>query len=306
MNELMSPYDHFILEDNRDIIRPSTTRYYSLAPKDFDIRVDSPVPLHLHGVNYVFLSKRGADLGYLLHHRNPVIDTSLLPLQSEHELRDCFDIVFIANGESVADKNYERLLALGLPNQIFRIDNVPGRNNAYKTAARTSTTRYFYAVFAKLEINPEFDFTFGTHSFDHRHYVFEAQNPLNGLCYGHQAMILYNKAQVLDNPGDQIDFTMAQFYRAIPELSGVARFNYSAVATYRTTFREITKLVLAGDPDSMSRVNTWIQSDGPFADVVQEAVMDAMQWVETKPGMDALVKGSYDWDAVDKRFGARL
>ena len=41
-----------------------------------------------------------------------------------------------------------------------------------------------------------------------KHYIFDAKNPVNGLVYGHQAMIAYNKKLTLDNYGYGLDFTL--------------------------------------------------------------------------------------------------
>ena len=68
------------------------------------------------------------------------------------------DIVFISNGELNADFNYEKLkFYAGNWNKIKRVDRVNGRVAAYHAAARASSTPWFFAVFAKLEVEPSFD-----------------------------------------------------------------------------------------------------------------------------------------------------
>jgi hypothetical protein len=68
------------------------------------------------------------------------------------------DIVFISNGENEAEINYQRLMQSTKAwynsslNQIHRVQNVNGRVAAYHAAARASTTPWFFAVFAKLQV----------------------------------------------------------------------------------------------------------------------------------------------------------
>ena len=65
------------------------------------------------------------------------------------------DIIFLSNGEKGAEENYQHLrwVAERANNiNIHRSSGVNGRAAAYHAAARLSTTPWFFAVFAKLEI----------------------------------------------------------------------------------------------------------------------------------------------------------
>jgi hypothetical protein len=163
------------------------------------------------------------------------------------------DIVYISNGEPDAEKYYEQLqrvlaqtvVVADFPkftNKLHRVSNVNGRVAAYQAAARASTTNWFFAVFAKLEVDMNFDFNWQPDMWQEpKHYIFNARNPVNGLEYGHMGMIAYNKRLVLENNNPGIDFTLSQPHESVPVLSGVAHYNQDAWTTWRTAFREVLR-----------------------------------------------------------------
>jgi hypothetical protein len=64
-------------------------------------------------------------------------------------------------------------------------------------------------VFAKLEVSSSFDWSWQPDRLQEpKHYIFHALNPVNGLEYGHQAMIAYNRKLVLENTAPGLDFTL--------------------------------------------------------------------------------------------------
>jgi hypothetical protein len=139
-------------------------------------------------------------------------------------------VVFISNGVSGADANWSALeekLRLH-PNRVVRSDGVIGRVAAYHRAAELSRTPWFFAVFAKLRVHHEFDWSWQPDRLQEpKHYIFHAFNPINGLTYGHQAMIAYNRDLVLSNPGVGLDFTLDSAHEVVPVLSGTAEYAQS-------------------------------------------------------------------------------
>lgn len=72
------------------------------------------------------------------------------------------DIVFISNGEINAEVYFEHLrwcVISDHKNRIHHVSGVNGRVAAYQEAARRSHTPWFFAVFAKLEVTRDFDWT---------------------------------------------------------------------------------------------------------------------------------------------------
>jgi hypothetical protein len=142
----------------------------------------------------------------------------------------------------------------GLPNRAVRVDGINGRVQAYHAAAKASNTPWMFTVFAKLRINSKFDFSWQPDRLQvPKHYIFYASNPVNGLVYGHQAMIAYNKQITLGNIGKGLDFTLDSEHEVVELNSGVARYNTDEFSTWRTSFREVIKLRLDDSQVSKER-----------------------------------------------------
>jgi hypothetical protein len=210
------------------------------------------------------------------------------------------DIVFISNGEPNAEQHYKRLSLLPKANRLVRVSNINGRAAAYHAAAEASTTPWFFAVFAKLEVDIDFDFTWQPDRMQQaKHYIFHAQNPVNGLVYGHQAMIAYNRQLVLDNPGIGLDFTLDSPHEVVPILSGVAHYNTSPWSSWRTAFRECIKLKASlPDVESEYRLGKWLDVNSDEADPQWSrwGAEDAVNYYDAVNGNFDALKKSYEWE----------
>jgi hypothetical protein len=213
------------------------------------------------------------------------------------------DIVFIDNGEPTADNNYNHLVevaSLTWRNRIHRSSGVNGRVAAYHAAARLSTTPWFFAVFAKLHVNKNFDWAWQPDRMqESKHYIFHARNPVNGLEYGHQAMIAYNKKLVLDNPGVGLDFTLDSAHEVVPIVSGTAEYAHTPWMAWRTAFRECIKLRSSPDVESQYRLNRWL---GPIPEALINSewsrwgAEDAVEYYKEVNGDIEQLRKSYDWN----------
>jgi hypothetical protein len=210
------------------------------------------------------------------------------------------DIVFISNGEPNAEQNFKRLSLLPKENRLVRVDSINGRAAAYHAAARASTTPWFFAVFAKLEVDIDFDFAWQPDRMQQaKHYIFHARNPVNGLVYGHQAMIAYNRQLVLNNPGVGLDFTLDSPHEVVPILSGVAHYNTSAWSAWRTAFREVLKLRASlPDVENEYRLRKWLDVASDEADPQWSrwGAEDAMEYYDQVNGDFDAMKKSYEWE----------
>ena len=216
------------------------------------------------------------------------------------------DIVFLSNGETGADENYEHLLNVtkGLSNRVVRVDGVNGRVQAYHAAAEASNTPWMFTVFAKLRVNSRFDFSWQPDRLQvPKHYIFYASNPVNGLVYGHQAMIAYNKQITLGNIGKGLDFTLDNEHEVVELNSGVARYNTDEFSTWRTSFREAIKLKLDDSPVSRDRLKTWSTVGiGDFAQYSIDGATDAVEYYESFNGDLDKLRLSYDWPWLKEYF----
>jgi hypothetical protein len=212
------------------------------------------------------------------------------------------DIVFISNGEPNAEQNFKRLnLHAGAKgNRLVRVDNINGRAAAYHAAARASTTPWFFAVFAKLQVDIDFDWTWQPDRMQQpKHYIFHAGNPVNGLVYGHQAMIAYNRHLVLNNPGVGLYFTLDSPHEVVPILSGIAHYDTSPWSAWRTAFREALKLRASlPDVENEYRLNKWLDINGDEADPQwsQLGAADAVEYYDEVGGDFDQLKKSYEWE----------
>ena len=225
----------------------------------------------------------------------PVIDKKCQTILDDQPL----DIVFISNGEANAEYNYEKLkFYVGDRNRVKRVDRVNGRVAAYHAAAQASATPWFFAVFAKLEVNPDFDWTWQPDRLQQpKHYIFHARNPVNGLEYGHQAMIAYNKKLTLANTGTGLDFTLDSSHEVVPLLSGTAQYANDPWTCWRTAFREAIKLKDATDVESQYRLKQWLKENNTndYYKWSHIGAQDAVEYYDSVNGDFAELRKSYDW-----------
>ena len=216
------------------------------------------------------------------------------------------DIVFLSNGETGADENYDHLrrVTKGLPNRVVRVDGVNGRVQAYHASANASETPWALTVFAKLKVNEKFDWSWQPDRLQiPKHYIFLATNPVNGLEYGHQAMIAYNRKLVLGNSGHGLDFTLDNEHEVVELNSGVAHFNTDEFSTWRTAFREAIKLRANASTESKSRLEVWLtKAHGAFAQYSLQGAQDAVEYYEEVNGDIDKLRLSYEWEWLRTRF----
>jgi hypothetical protein len=210
------------------------------------------------------------------------------------------DIVFIDNGEPNAEENWNRLLStVDVNYQIHRCSGVTGRVAAYQAAAKLSNTPWFFAVFAKLRVKEDFDWSWQPDRLQEpKHYIFHARNSINGLEYGHQAMIAYNKNLVLNNTGVGLDFTLDSAHEVVPILSGTAEYNHSPWMAWRTAFRECLKLRGNTDVESQYRLNKWLTATKDYMVNAEYSIYgaeDAVEYYDSVAGNFEELKKSYDW-----------
>jgi len=252
------------------------------------------VPLSA-GASQVIVSKTAVPYIRTQLYDYPYIDKTQKHLHDDEPL----DIVFIDNGEPNADDNWLQLRQICIPNQAHRSSGITGRVAAYHAAAEMSTTPWFFAVFAKLQVSISFDWSWQPDRMQEpKHYIFHARNPINGLEYGHQAMIAYNKKLVLANPGQGLDFTLDSAHEVVPVLSGTADYAYTPWMAWRTAFRECVKLRGQTDVESQYRLRKWLEViplATPNAEWSRWGAEDAVEYYESVAGDLTELRKSYDW-----------
>ena len=218
------------------------------------------------------------------------------------------DIVFISYDEVEADANYANLLER-FP-RARRVHGVKGMENALAAAAKVSTTPWYYAVFGKTELYPSWDFSFVPDYFQQpKHYIFYSENRVNKLVYGEMAIILYNCRTILDNRNTEfgLDYTTSFPHEVIPVISTYGNFDTSPYQTWRTAFREVSKLYDIQDRtpsvDTEYRIRIWeTVAEGPYAEWALRGARDGRDFfLEFKSDFDYR-KNSFDWEWLQKYF----
>jgi hypothetical protein len=282
------PYAVFVTDDNRNINVVDTEPMSLWSPESKNIQVTSI------GGTRIVVPKEAKDF----------IETQLYDypyIKSNNRLSQSMplDIVFFSNGEGAADKNYAHLLEItkGLPNRLTRVDGVQGRVNSQHAAANASKTSWYFLVNGKLKVSQKFDFNWQPDRLQlPKHYIFQATNPVNGLKYGHQAIVANNKRLTLENYGSGLDFTMDSDHEIVKINSGMAIFNTSEWDTWRTAFRECIKLKASDTEENKERLEFWLTvAMGDFAQYSIEGAQHAVEYYDEVNGDFDKLRLSYDW-----------
>jgi hypothetical protein len=147
-----------------------------------------------------------------------------------------------------------------------------------------------------------------------KHYIFNAHNPVNGLEYGHQGLIAYNKKLVLETEEIQgLDFTLSQPHGVEPVLSGTAQFNTDPWSTWRTAFREVVKLQYYAhatpDVETDYRLRVWqSRAEGNNAEWSLRGARDAAEYYQSVAGQYDQLLLTFEWiwlrQYFDKKYQA--
>ena len=285
--DFTGPLAIFTTEDNQDYNIPAVPLWRE--------KTKTIVPLS-SGASTVIVPK--AAVPYI---KSQLYDYPNIDRTQRHMFTDnLLDIVFIDNGEPNAEENYTHLTwAAERANtvKIHRSTGVNGRVAAYRAAAELSTTPWFFAVFAKLEVSDGFNWAWQPDRLQEpKHYIFHAKNPVNGLIYGHMSTIAYNKQLVLANTAEGLDFTLDQAHEVVPVLSGTANYHTDMWTCWRTAFRECIKLKDSlPDVENEYRLNQWLTKDNTEEQWSIKGAEDAVAYYDAVEGNFAELKKSYDW-----------
>lgn len=160
------------------------------------------------------------------------------------------DVFFLSYNEPYADENYARLKEL-VPN-ARRVNGVKGFAAAHQECARRSFTNNFYVVDSDAIIVEDFDFNFTPSKYNTWWHspqcdyicIWSSINPINDLIYGHGGVKILPKQPLLGANKDVIDFTtgFGLKTKVFDKISNITAFNYDEFNTFRSAFRECTKL----------------------------------------------------------------
>ena len=161
------------------------------------------------------------------------------------------DVFMLTFGEPEADENFE-ILKQKAPH-AKRIDGIEGLLNAHKACAEASVTEYFYVCDADAVITENFSFKFTPSERREAYpgvpetecvFTYRSHNPINDLIYGYGAVKLFPKKQLLRCEEFKVDMTtsIGAKFKPLFEIANITQFNTDPFNTWRSAFRECTKL----------------------------------------------------------------
>ena len=213
------------------------------------------------------------------------------------------DIVFISYDEPSAEQRYNKLKER-FPRAKW-CKGIPGQTLAYITAASMSDTDYFFAVFPKNELVDDFDFSFQPDRLRNPcHYIFDCYIPIIDLRYGWGGVILYNKDLVYKTTKPDLDFTMSQAHHSVPLLSAISNCNETPLLAYRSSFREVIKLLqMRPTVESQYRLKKWLApGTGVNAEWLHRGAVDGKAHYETYKDDYTKLMYSYDYEWIKDKL----
>lgn len=192
------------------------------------------------------------------------------------------DVIQISYHEPFADENFE-ILQYYAPH-AKRVQGVKGIFAAHKAAAEIAETNHFYVIDADAIIEEEFNFKFrpdankieyGHHPQTDCVYTWRSRNPVNDLVYGYGGAKLFPRRALLKAKQWNVDMTTTIGCPFVPkfQVSNITAFNTNPFDTWKSAFRECTKLASSIIPngdniDNEYRLNIWCSrgKDRPFGE----------------------------------------
>lgn len=218
-----------------------------------------------------------------------------------------WDIVFLSYDEEHADERFTSLQSK-FP-RAKRIHGIKGIYEAHKAAAKLVTSSMFFVVDADAEIMPGFNFDYCPTAYARNTvHVWHSKNPVNDLEYGYGGVKLFPTELLLGYNGSPLDFTtsVSTHLKVMRSVSNITQFNTDPFSSWRSAFRECSKLACKDDSESIERLDTWctIGSDREFGDFVIAGANEGRQYGishKNQPELLGLIN-NFAW--LEERFSS--
>ena len=221
-----------------------------------------------------------------------------------------YDVVMLSYQEKEADANYAKLLER-VPN-AKRVHGVKGIFNAHQRASEIADTKMFYVIDADAILLDDFKFEYFPTVWDEDTvHVWKSKNPINGLVYGFGGLKLFPTQLLRDAKEWRVDFTtsISDKFKAMPGTANYTAFNTNPYDTWKSAFRECTKLSSSvihrsKQDETDERLEIWctINNDAKFGEYsIAGANAGRKYGTENADDDEALSKiNDYDW--LHKKF----
>ena len=221
-----------------------------------------------------------------------------------------YDVVMLSYQEKEADANYAKLLER-VPT-AKRVHGVKGIFNAHQRASEIADTKMFYVIDADAILLDDFKFEYFPTVWDEDTvHVWKSKNPINGLVYGFGGLKLFPTQLLRDAKEWRVDFTtsISDKFKAMPGTANYTAFNTNPYDTWKSAFRECTKLSSSvihrsKQDETDERLEIWctINNDAKYGEYsIAGAIAGRKYGTENADDDEALSKiNDYEW--LHKKF----
>ena len=285
-----------------DDVSPVITYEKNTDLPNIDIKIDYNIPYYDFEYRHIW---------YWVNEKNEKIWTVKAQLveepigdkdaeEVEFRLPKKLDVVFISYKEPNAEENWKRVLDKAP--WAKRVKDVRGIFEAHKQAAKVARTDVFYVVDGDAWLVDDWKFEFQPGIFDRdATYLWQSQNPINGLTYGYGGVKLFSKEKIKNaETWNTLDLstTISPKVNVIDTVSCITAFNTDNFSVWRSAFREAVKLSanLDKDPtdnDSKNRLYVWCSkgANEPFGEYSVHGALDGVIYYKKhKNNLDELLK----------------
>jgi hypothetical protein len=219
-----------------------------------------------------------------------------------------YDIVFISYQEINADENFARLVAR-FP-FVRRVHGVKGIHQAHIAAAKQCFTDLIWVVDGDAVILDNFNFDFRPKDLEYVR-VWRSINPINDLEYGNGGVKLLPRLMTLHMDTSKPDMTtsISTKFEPIKVVSNINGFNTDPFNTWKSAFRECTKLSSAvidrqKQTETDIRLDAWcsIGIDKPFGEYSIKGAIAGREYGKCNIGNIEALKQINDFDWLYKKF----
>ena len=224
-----------------------------------------------------------------------------------------YDIVFISYQEPNADDNW-KALKTRFP-MAKRIHGVKGIHQAHIAAAKKCFTKMFWIVDGDAMIMDDFNFDYEapSHQQDHVH-VWRSKNPVNDLVYGYGGIKLFTRRMTINMDTSKPDMTtsITGKFKAMPQLANITAFNTGPFETWKSAFRECTKLASKiidrqKNEETENRLHIWttVGKERPYGEFALRGAQAGSAYGKASQGDIEALKKINDFEWLMERFNER-
>ena len=225
-----------------------------------------------------------------------------------------YDIVFISYQEPSADANYAALKTR-FP-MTKRVHGVKGIHQAHIAAAKKCFTKMFWIVDGDAVIMDDFNFDYKvpSHQQDHVH-VWRSKNPVNDLVYGYGGIKLFPRRMTINMDTSKPDMTtsITDKFKPMPQLANITAFNTGPFETWKSAFRECTKLASKiidrqKNEETENRLHIWqtVGKDRPYGEFALRGAQAGSAYGKASQGDIEALKKINDFEWLLEKFNGDI